>query len=275
MTTEKPEYGGRPAYGYDAPVVQNFYSLHASDGTTGYFLPHLKSGMALLDCGCGPGTITLGLAQAVAPAQATGIDIEPSMIEQAKAFAAERQVDNVEFQVADICNLPFSDNSFDVVLTSAVLEHLGDPERALKELHRVVKKGGLVGVVNTDWGDPLISPENESVSRFFEIFERGFNLYGGSLNRGRHARRMMREAGLDVFEFKALYGLASDPEAVQASMEGFIGWIENVPIFDQAIELGWTDTAEIQSIIAGMREWARHPDALIGTGRTEAVARKP
>ena len=200
MTTEKPEYDGRPAYGYDAPVVQNFYSLHASDGTTGYFLPHLKSGMALLDCGCGPGTITLGLAQAVAPAQATGIDIEPGMIEQAKAFAAERQVDNVEFQVADIRDLPFSDNSFDVVLTSAVLEHLGDPEHALKELHRVVKKGGLVGVVNTDWGDPLISPENESVSRFFEIFERGFNLYGGSLNRGRHARRMMREAGLDVFE---------------------------------------------------------------------------
>ncbi|MDP6454714.1 MAG: methyltransferase domain-containing protein [SAR202 cluster bacterium] len=275
MTTDKPEYDGRPAYGYDAPVIHNYYSLHNSEGTTGYLLPHLKSGMTLLDCGCGPGTITLGLAQVVAPAQATGIDIEPGMIEQAKAFAAERGVENVEFQQADILNLPFADNSFDVVLTSAVLEHLNDPESAVKELHRVVKKGGLVGVVNTDWGDPLISPENESVSRFFEIFERGFNLYGGSLNRGRHARRWMREAGLDVFEFKAQYGNASEPEAVQAAMEGFIGWVENVPIFDQAIELGWTDAAEIQSIIAGMRAWSKLPDAFIGTGRTEAVARKP
>ena len=275
MTTDKPEYGGRPAYGYDAPVIHNYYSLHHSGGTTGYILPHLKSGMTLLDCGCGPGTITLGLAEVVAPAQATGIDIEPGMIAQAKAFAVERGVENVEFQQADILDLPFPDNSFDVVLTSAVLEHLGDPRSAVKELHRVVKQGGLVGVVNTDWGDPLISPENESVSRFFEIFERGFNLYGGSLNRGRHARRWMREAGLDVFEFKAQYGNASEPEAVQAAMEGFIGWVENVPIFDQAIELGWTDAAEIQSIIAGMRAWSKLPDAFIGTGRTEAVARKP
>jgi SAM-dependent methyltransferase len=275
MTSNKPEYDGRPVYGYDAPVIHNYYSLHSSEGTTGYFLPHLKSGMTLLDCGCGPGTVTLGLAEAVAPAQATGIDIEPGMIEQAKAFASERGVENIEFQVADIRELPFPDNSFDVVLTSAVLEHLGDPERALQELHRVVKQGGLVGVVNTDWGDPLISPVNESVSRFFEIFERGFNLYGGSLNRGRHIRGMMREVGLDVLEFSAHYGVASDTESVEASMEGFIGWIENVPIFDQAIELGWTDAAEIQSIIDGMRQWAKHPDAFIGTGRTEAVARKP
>ena len=117
MTTDQPEFDGRPAYGYDAPVIHNYYSLHDSVGTTGYLLPHLKSGMTLLDCGCGPGTITLGLAEVVAPAQATGIDLEPGMIEQAKAFAAERQVENVEFQQADIRDLPFPDNSFDIVLT--------------------------------------------------------------------------------------------------------------------------------------------------------------
>lgn len=272
--TNKPEFGGRPVYGYDAPAIQNYYSLHEADRTAAFFLSHLESGMTLLDCGCGPGTVTLGLAQAVAPVRAIGIDLEPSMVARARAFATERQVENVEFRVADIHELPFSDASFDVVFTSAVLEHLGEPDRALREIYRVVKPGGLVGVVSTDWGDPLISPVNASVSRFFEIFERGFNLYGGSLNRGRHLRAKMRRAGLDVFEYAAHFGNAADTESVQASMEGFIGWMENLPLFQQAIELGWIDSPELRRVIDGMRQWAQHPDAFIANGRTEAVARK-
>ena len=169
MTTSNPEFGGRPVYGYDATVVQNYYTLREAERVAEFFLPYLESGMTLLDCGCGPGTVTLGLAEAVAPAQTVGIDLEPSMVERATSFAAGRRTDNIEFQVADIRDLPFPDDSFDVVFTSAVLEHLGDPDRALREIHRVVKPGGLVGVINTDWGDPLISPLNESVSRFFEI----------------------------------------------------------------------------------------------------------
>ena len=54
-----------------------------------------RSGMTLLDCGCGPGTLTLGLAAAVAPGQVVGIDLEPGMIARAIATAAERQVANV------------------------------------------------------------------------------------------------------------------------------------------------------------------------------------
>ena len=55
-----------------------------------FLLPHLKPGMRLLDCGCGPGSITVGLAQAVAPAETVGIDASPDAIEAARAHAADR-----------------------------------------------------------------------------------------------------------------------------------------------------------------------------------------
>lgn len=274
MTNRNPEYQGRPIYGYDASIVQDGYTLRQAESVAKFFLPYLKSGMTLLDCGCGPGTITLDLADLVAPGQVVGIDIEPGMIEQGKVLAEERNVDNIEFRVADILKLPFTDDSFDVVFTSAVLEHLSDPSQALEELCRVVKSSGLVGVISTDWGDPLISPTDESVSRFFELFERGFNRYGGSLNRGRHVRGLMREVGLEVFEFAAHYANTADPGAVAGLTEGFIGWIENLPLFQEAIELGWVDKQELAEIIDGMRKWAQHPDAFIGIGRTEALARK-
>ena len=103
MTTDKPEYDGRPAYGYDAPVIHNYYSLHNSEGTTGYLLPHLKSGMTLLDCGCGPGTITLGLAQVVAPAQATGIEVRSIVtIYEVIDHLAARSVNGKEKHLADV-----------------------------------------------------------------------------------------------------------------------------------------------------------------------------
>ena len=76
-----PEWQGSPIYGYDSPAVQQGYAAREVTQAAGFLMPHLESGMTLLDCGCGPGTITVGLAEAVAPGQVVGIDLEPGMIE--------------------------------------------------------------------------------------------------------------------------------------------------------------------------------------------------
>lgn len=270
----QPKQSGFSYFGYDSAVVQEHYVASEASLVADLFLPHLQPGMSLLDCGCGPGTITLGLAEATAPGEVVGIDLEPSMIERANAFASERQVANVRFQVADIHELPFPDSSFDAVFTSAVLEHLENPVDALKEIRRVLRPGGLVGVVSTDWSEPLISPPDESVRQFFELFEKGFKRRGGSLNRGRHLRIMLREAGFNVTEFVASYGNSATPEAVQTAVEGYVSWIENLPLFDQIVELGWVDHLTLERIGAGMRQWSKHPDAFLATGKCRAVARK-
>ena len=237
-------------------------------------MPHLRPGMTLLDCGCGPGAITVGLADAVAPGRVTGVDLEPGMIAKAKELAENRQVENVEFRTADITDLPFPDDSFDVVFTSAVLEHLAEPVQALGVIHSKLKPGGLVAAICTDWGDPLISPVNRAVGQFFELFERGFNHHGGSLNRGRHLRGMMRQVGFDVIEFSASFGNSSTPEIVRESVDSYIGWMDNLPLFVQSIELGWTDRPTLDSIKEGMRQWANDPNAFLALGRCEAIGRK-
>ena len=269
-----PEWQGRPIYGYDSPAVQNSYVGRDAASVVDFFLPHLQPGMTLLDCGCGPGPLTLGMAEVVAPGQVVGIDLEPSMIERARTSATERQVENVRFQIANICDLPFSERSFDALFTSAVLEHLSDPGQALQEMYRVLKPGGCVGIINTDWGEPLISPPNDSMRQFFALFERGFTHHGGSLNRGRHLRQMMRHAGFTVISFAASFRNLASPEAVQRAVANYTAWMEHLPLFDEAIERGWVDRPTLERVGANMRQWSEHPDAFLALGSCKAVGRK-
>ena len=85
-----------------------------------FFAPHLRSGMRLLDCGCGPGSITLGLAAIVAPAEAVGIDIGEGPLRMARELASELGITNVRFQTANVSELLFPDRSFDAVFAHAV-----------------------------------------------------------------------------------------------------------------------------------------------------------
>ncbi len=170
--------------------------------------------------------------------------------------------------------MPFPDDSFDAVFTCAVLEHLAEPGDALQEICRVLRSGGVIGAVKTDWGEPLITPPSKSMKQFFQLFERGFRHYGGSLNRGRHLRVLLRQAGFDVTEFSASYGNSSTPEEVRNAVESYLGWIENLPLFDEALELGWIDRPTLDGVRAGMVEWSTNPDAFLATGRCEAIGWK-
>src|SRR5688572_8059537 len=60
-----------------------------------FLLPYLHPGMELLDAGCGPGSITVGLAEVVAPGGVVGVDLQAAQVEQARTLAAERGVTNV------------------------------------------------------------------------------------------------------------------------------------------------------------------------------------
>ena len=272
--TEMPMHNDSPFYGYHVDVIQNQYAQRQSDNVVGFFLTHLKPGMSVLDCGCGPGTITQGIAQIVAPGKVIGCDLEPGMVERAAALSEGKGLDNLSFQVGNILDLPFEDNTFDAVMSCAVTEHLSEPVKAMSELGRVVKKGGIVGITRTDWSANLFAPPCPSAERFIELFEHGFTTQGATMFGGKDLPRMLQEAGLTVGDVLVAMNGAYTAGPGNAMVGGWAEWIENLPLFDSVIEEGLTTRAELDAMCAEMREWAAQPGTLAATGGCRAVARK-
>ena len=99
-----------------------------------------------LDVACGPGLLACALAGVVR--HATGIDMTPAMLDQARKAQQQRGLANVSWQQGDVTRLPFPDASFSIVTTRFVFHHLEDPLVVLKEMKRVCKPGGRVVVAD-------------------------------------------------------------------------------------------------------------------------------
>ncbi len=98
----------------------------------------IKSKGKVLDVGCGAGDYTIIIKKSVPKLKVYGVDISKQAIKRAK-----RDFPDINFSVAGAYKLPFSNNSFNAVVMKCVLEHLKDPDKALKEVKRVLKPGGL------------------------------------------------------------------------------------------------------------------------------------
>lgn len=98
----------------------------------------------ILDCGVGNGSLSVALDSIMkGPADFHAIDTSAEMLVQAKSIMEHAGL-RPQLQQADVMSLPYGDQSFDVVMAAHVLEHLPDPQRALAEMVRVLKLGGMV-----------------------------------------------------------------------------------------------------------------------------------
>jgi ubiquinone/menaquinone biosynthesis C-methylase UbiE len=155
-------------HGY-SPQVEAYMATRTASRQASFILPHLRVGMRLLDCGCGPGSTTVDLAAVIAPGHVEGIDIEPSQIASARTRAVERGLTNVHFQAASIYELPFPNDSFDVVFAHTVIQHLRHPLQALREMRRVLAPGGIVGLRDDDWATFLFEPSTPLLQLFYSL----------------------------------------------------------------------------------------------------------
>ena len=180
-----------------AEEVRAAIKLRGADDYAGFLIPHLRPGATVLDCGCGDGTITVGLAEALAEGSVVGVDLDAVVLKDARraAFLLGRQ--NLSWIGGDGRSLPFRDAAFDAVLCHSVLETLSDPAEVIAELRRVTRRGGVVGAASVEYDGIILAGEpSAGPRRFYDIRQQLWRAAGiAEPNTGRRLRGLFQTAG--------------------------------------------------------------------------------
>jgi len=138
--------------GYPEPELSRVPEATA-ESFAGVANPHtlgrIEEGATVLDLGCGAGTDLLIAAQMVGPSgKAIGVDMTPSMVERARASAAEMGLQNVELHESLIESVPVSDASVNVVISNGVIDLVPNKDAVFDEIDRVLRPGGRLQIAD-------------------------------------------------------------------------------------------------------------------------------
>jgi ubiquinone/menaquinone biosynthesis C-methylase UbiE len=239
-------------------------------GDRSVFTRHLRAGMRLLDVGCGPGAATLEFATMVAPAEAVGVDNDEAMIISARARAGDKGSEsNVRFETGDVYDLSFLDGSFDAAWAQLVFMHLTDPLEAMKEVRRVLRPGGVFGLMDPDLGLFMLEPQKDSFPQLLELYLRVQSFNGGDLHTARKYRRLLLEAGFSRAEQTASFQIYGTGESTR---QGAAQWhIYFRAQLRTAVEQGWIDDATNERLLQDLLNWGERPDAFAANGTVVAI----
>lgn len=261
-------------HGHHASVLRS-HSMRTVENSAAYLIPQLTPGRTVLDIGCGPGTITTGLAERVTPGQVVGIDREPGPLDSATADARGKGLDNVQFRIGDAYALDFPDGSFDVVHAHQVLQHLTDPVAALVQMRRVGRPGGVVAVRDADYAAMTWFPASSRLDRWLEIYRHLARHNGAEPDAGRRLRSWAVAAGFtDLTCTASAWCFATADE--RAWWAGT--WAQRVTesaLAEQAVAAGISTRDELATLATGWLDWAAEPDAWFAVLHAEVLAIVP
>lgn len=248
--------------------------------------PYLNRGAHVLDVGCGPGAISLDVAEAVKPGKLAGIDSHEESIKTARALAKERKVGNATFQVMSALSLDFPNDTFDLVYSHTALHSIEDAVQALREQRRVAKEGGWVIAAGVrDWGwiprypaCPAWEKAQEAHARYAEQqrqrFRAGEQVRAGS---GPYAARQtpgwFHEAGLtdlrvEIKPYRVQYNGAEGmkphpidhlPTAQREDWEWYYEELDER--YKEMIDGGFIDEETLRRAVEEQQAWYKDPRA--------------
>jgi SAM-dependent methyltransferase len=240
-----------------------------------FVLPKLDRRSRVLDVGCGPGSITLGIAQAAG--QVTGIDVDDAEFADARAYAADHGIDNVEFREGTIYDLGVPGGAIDVCTLFAMLETLDDPLAGLAEVRRVLKPGGVVGASSIEYGGLILQGADvPSLRRFYALRLALWEAQGDvHPYRGRELRGLLLAAGFGQVEASITYFSYGTDERVRTFGLGRAADCRDEWFVEGLTEGGLADQDEIDALQQAWIRWADGPDSFAAFAWGRATARKP
>jgi ubiquinone/menaquinone biosynthesis C-methylase UbiE len=259
-------------HGHHESVLRS-HQWRTAANSAAYLLPHLTPGTSLLDIGCGPGTITLDLAAAVAPGRVLGLDVVPEPLDAARANAEARGDHATEFALGDVYDLDLPDDSVDVVHAHQVLQHLSDPVAALREMRRVCRPGGLVAARDADYAAMVWYPADPRLDGWLALYEAVARGNDAEPSAARLLLGWAHTAGFEEVTCSASTWCYASPDE-RAWWGGL--WAERVTessLAVQALERGLATPDRLAELADAWRDWAAHPDAWFAVINGEILGR--
>ncbi|MBT0995421.1 methyltransferase domain-containing protein [Cellulomonas sp. DKR-3] len=270
MSTRSDVY----VHGHHESVLRS-HRWRTAANSAAYLLPALEPGQRLLDVGCGPGTVTIDLAQRLAPGEVVGIDASAAVVDVARKAAAEAGALNVTFDVADAYALPFEDDAFDVVHAHQVLQHLTDPVAALREMRRVARPGGVVAVRDADYSGMTWYPDSAGLDEWTQLYHEVTEANGTDADAGRRLLSWVREAGFDPAGIAPSAGVwcYATPEDRTWWSDLWADRCVASSFAAQALAHGLADEVGLEQLADAWHDWGRQPDGWFTVLHGEVLAR--
>jgi SAM-dependent methyltransferase len=259
-------------HGHHESVLRS-HQWRTAENSAAYLLPHLSSGTTVLDVGCGPGTITADFATLVTPARVVALEVSEGALAVARNEIVRRGLTNVDFVIGDVNALEFADDTFDVVHAHQVLQHLGDPVAALREMRRVTKPDGVIAIRDSDYAAFAWYPRLPGLDEWLALYERIARGNGGEPDAARHLLAWAHAAGFTDVAASSSTWLFATP----ADRQWWGGmWAERIlksSLADTALSTGAATTEDLQRIADAWRTWANDDDGWMSLLHGELIVK--
>ncbi|MFI0480676.1 methyltransferase domain-containing protein [Actinomadura sp. 9N215] len=255
-------------HGHHESVLSS-HTWRTVENSAAYLVGRLRPGASVLDIGCGPGTITAGLAERVAPGRVVAADSARTVLDEARKNTAA--LDNVDFAVADVHALGYADDTFDVVHAHQVLQHVADPVLALREMRRVTRPGGVVAARDADFGTMAWYPDPPGMDAWMPIYYKVARGNGGEPDAGRRLVSWARAAGFTDVEASTSSWCYATPEEREWWSESWGGRLLRSSVADHAVAGGHATRDELQRVYQGWKAWAAADDGWYSVTHGEII----